>query len=161
MSKVGDYYLLGGNETVEMLETLTKNAEGIFKQSVYKGAGVVADEMTRRVKELKTTGKQTKVNGKTPRRYCYEYEKEALIDNLGIAPMKLRKSVNTKVGFSGYYHNKSEESVPVPLLANSINAGTSFMKKQAFINATIRGSKSNCIEAMQKQLDKSINEITR
>jgi hypothetical protein len=120
----------GINETLAMFEKLSDNAEGTMKQCVYQGAGKVADTMKDKVGALRTGSGKSKKD----LRYCYEYEKQALIDNLGIAPIKGGDNTNTKVGFDGYYENKSGEKKPVPLLANSINAGTSFMKKQAFFN---------------------------
>lgn len=147
----------GFDDTIKMLEKLTEESEGMMKQSVYKGAGVVADDMKSIVKGLRTQSD----NRRTDVRYPYDYEKAALIENLGIAPIGTRGSVNTKIGFDGYYTNKRGDQRPVPLLANSINAGTTFLKKQPFLSQTKRKSEKNCIEAMQKQLDKSIEELTK
>lgn len=147
----------GLNEVVKMFEGLTNETEGTMKQCVYKGAGEVADTMKSRVEALKTQSD----NKRTDVRFPYTYEKEALIENLGIAPIQGGEVTNTKVGFDGYYTNKRGQQKPVPLLANSINAGTSFMKKQGFINATKRAAQNPCIDAMQKQLDKVINQLTK
>lgn len=147
----------GMNETIAMFENLTKETDGALKKCVYKGAGVVADSMKDEVKNIKTqTGKQT---GK--QRLPYDYEKNVLIENLGIAPIKNKGSVNTKIGFDGYYENKRGELRPVPLLANSINAGTSFLKKQPFLSKTVRASQANCVEEMQQQLDEEIRKEIR
>jgi hypothetical protein len=35
------------------------------------------------------------------------------------------------------------------------------LKKQGFINATKRAAQNPCIDAMQKQLDKVINQLTK
>lgn len=143
----------GFDELNEGFKKLITNSEGTMKKCVYDGAGVVADEMKKRVKSLKTNS-----SGNKGKRYPYEYEKNVLVDNLGIAKISSKNSINTKVGFDGYYKNKSGNDRPVQLLANGINAGTSFLKKQPFINQTTNSAKNKCIEAMQKQLDKSIKE---
>lgn len=147
----------GINETLAMFEKIEKNTTGTMKQCVYKGAGVVADTMQARVKALKTQSD----NKRTDVRYPYDYEKEAILDNLGIAPIKADSIVNTKVGFDGYYYNKKGDRRPVPLLVNSINAGTSFLKKQAFVNATKRAAEGKCVNAMQKQLNEAIEKLTK
>jgi hypothetical protein len=157
MSKGMSVDTKGVEETLAMFEQLSDNAEAVMKQCVYKGAGKVADTMKEKVEALRTG------SGKTRKelRYCYDYEKQALIYNLGIAPIKGGDNTNTKVGFDGYYDSRSGVKKPVPLLANSINAGTSFMKKQAFITSTKRASESACVEAMQKQIDKAIEKVQK
>lgn len=157
MSKGISVNTSGINETLAMFEKLSNEAEGTMKQCVYKGSGVVADTMRQQVEGLRTQSD----NKRTDVRYPYDYEKKVLIENLGISPIEGGDNTNAKVGFDGYYTNKQGDSRPVPLLANSINAGTSFLKKQAFINATKRKSESPCVGAMQKQLDKAIEKVTK
>jgi HK97 gp10 family phage protein len=157
MSKGISVNTSGINETLAMFEKLSNEAEGTMKQCVYKGAGVVADTMRQNVEALKTQSN----NKRTDVRYLYEYEKQALIDSMGVAPIKGGDDTNTKVGFDGYYETKSGKRHNIQMLANSVNSGTSFMKKQPFINATKRKSESPCVGAMQKQLDKAIEKVTK
>lgn len=147
----------GIDDLVKELETLTDTTTGSLKCSVYKGAGAVADEMSKRVSSLKTS----KRSDKKRKRDLYPYEKEALVDALGIAPIDGKSEViNTKVGFDGYVEHNGKRH-PIPLIANACNAGTSFMKKQAFINATKRGSEAKAVAEMQSELENQIKRNTR
>lgn len=147
----------GMNEAIADLEKITDSTDGIMKQCVYMGAGEVADELKKQLNSLKTqTG-----NDRETARYPYAYEKKVLIDNMGIAPITSKGTINTKVGFDGYYTNKQGRKRPIPLLANVINAGSSFMHHQGFLNATVRKVQGACVKAMQEQLNKSIKGLTK
>ena len=147
----------GFDETIAMLEKVSNETEGVMKTSVYMGAKVVADEMKTQLNSLKTS----KTFNAKNKRYCFEEDKQALIQNMGVSKIKGGDSVNTKVGFDGYFKGKNGKDIAVPLVANAINAGTSFMYPQPFMNATKRSAEKECISAMQKQLDTSIKEITK
>lgn len=146
----------GLDETLAMLEKVSDTKEYLPK-CLYEGAGVVAREMKSQLSALKTESKVT--NGM---RNVYPYEKQVLIENFGIAPfMSTTDVLNTKIGFDGYYTNKRGEERPIPLLANSVNCGTSFLRKQAFKDKTYRNSKSTSVETMQRSLDKSIAQLAK
>lgn len=127
----------------------------LFKPVVYKGAGVVADTMKEKLRSLKTTNDKSKSSSM---RYCYESDKQVLLESMGITPIKNDESVNAKVGFDGYYTNRKGEQKPIPLLANSVNAGTSFMYRQPFINSTKRASESKAVAEMSAETQKLINK---
>lgn len=146
----------GLDETLAMLERVSET-KNFLPQCLYTGAGVVAKEMKTQLSALKTDSKV-----KNGMRNVYPYEKEVLIENFGIAPFLTEMdAMNTKIGFDGYYENKRGEQRPVPLLANSVNSGTSFLRKQAFKDKTYRASKNKSVEEMQKSLDKSISKLTK
>lgn len=126
-----------------------------FKPVVYKGAGVVADVMKQKLAGLKTTSDKAKSSAM---RYCYDSDKKVLMEAMGITPIKNDESVNAKVGFDGYYTNSRGEQRPVPLLANSVNAGTSFMYRQPFINQTKRGAEVTAVQSMSAETQKLINK---
>lgn len=141
----------GVAELQKSLENLTNN--GVLYPLVYKGTEVVADEMRRQLNALQTSkGYGTSQH----KRYVNDYDKKILLAQMGVAPIKERETINSKVGFDGYYMSKAGERRPVPLLANSVNAGTSFMEKQAFIDATARATRNKVFQAMKEQADKII-----
>lgn len=151
MAKTMELEVSGLEELQKKLEDLTNN--GVLYPLVYKGTAVVADEMRRQLSSLKTSkGYGTYQN----KRYVNQYDKDILLAAMGVAPIKERETINSKVGFDGYYISKSGERKPVPLLANSINAGTSFMEKQAFIDATARITRQQVFQAMKEQADEII-----
>ena len=130
----------------------------LFKPVVYTGAGVVADVMKQNLAGLKTTKDKAKSSSM---RYCYESDKKVLLEAMGITPIKNDESVNAKVGFDGYYTNNKGEQKPIPLLANSVNAGTSFMYRQPFINQTKRKSEAKAVAEMSAETQKLINKEMR
>lgn len=147
----------GLDETLAMLEKVT-NIEDVQKVAIYKGAGVVADIMRDEVRTLKTSDNYARLK----MRYCYPEDKQALLDGLGVAGMKSDgDSVNTKVGFDGYFTGKNGDKIPLPMVANSINAGTSFMYKQPFIQKTMSKANKKAVAEMQDALDEQIDKITK
>lgn len=160
MSKSMSMEVEGLKDTLQMLENLSNNSD-LFKPVVYVGAEVVADELRKNIGSLKTQpkGHMTKEQKKKPR-YPYDYEKNVLLTAMGVAPIKNRDVINTKVGFDGYYENKSGDKRPVPLLANSINAGTTFLKKQNFIDKTARTCREKVAQVMKEKTDKIIEKIS-
>ena len=50
---------------------------------------------------------------------------------------------------------------PVPLIANSINSGTSFMTKQPFYRKAISRSRAKAIQRMENEAKRRIDEITK
>lgn len=137
-----------------------RECQAVFKRTCYEGTRVVADYMREQIKALKVT-RQTQAN-KNEKRFCTQYEKDILLKGMGVAPIRyVGESVDSKVGFDGYYENKKGTRVyPIPLLANSINRGTYFMTAQHFIDRTKRGGQSKAIDAMSDALDAEIKKRT-
>ena len=147
--------ITGADETIRMLEKFSNDSR-IFKPLVYVGADEIADEMRRQIQKLKTDS-----HPKKGMRYPYESDKKVLLDALGIAPIKEEMTVNTKVGFDGYYTNKRGEQRPVPLLANSINHGTSFLIRQNFVGQTERACKDRVTNRISAKADEIINKLSK
>lgn len=144
----------GLDDVLTRLDTLS-NKTSFYKTAVYSGAGVVADEMKRQIKSLKTTSEKGK---RTDKRYIYPYERAVLAEAMGIAPIKDEETVNTKIGFDGYYQNKKGDKKPIPLLANSVNAGTSFLYKQPFISKTERTCRDKAVKSMTNKVEEIIEK---
>lgn len=146
----------GLNETISNLEALANisNINALEKVAIYEGAAVILDGMLTELSALHITryyGTDAK------KRYCWPGDAKALIENIGIAKMIVEDTVNTKVGFDGYYEAGNGERYPVPLLANSINAGTSFMYAQPFIDNTVRRYQKVAL----KKMDEKFNECVK
>lgn len=62
---------------------------------------------------------------------------------------------------SGQAGEGSVNVKPVPLIANSINSGTSFMDKQPFFRKAISRSRGKAIERMESEARHRIDEITK
>lgn len=146
----------GLDDTLAMLQRIT-NDTGFISLTLYEGAGFVADEMKKQVKNLKVS----KTAKKGQKRYCYQWEKDALIENMGVASFdKSPDETKTKIGFDGYVEHNGE-SYPVPKIANGVNHGTSFEYKQPFKDRTYRASQKGAVDKMQSKLDSEIQKLTK
>lgn len=150
----------GLNETIANLEALANisNINALEKRALYVGAGTILDGMLEEIASLKITryyGTSEK------KRYCWPSEAKALAENIGIAKMIVEDTVNTKVGFDGYFEADNGESYPVPLVSNSINAGTSFMHAQPFIDNTIRKYQKQALKVMEQNFTESVQKIMK
>jgi hypothetical protein len=152
-----------GMETItEMLSKAENAAPGIAAQALYKGAGAVADEISKGARGLKTA----------PFRYAKGWqrdpspeEKEAVVSAGAMGISKFRRTgneVKTSVGYgkSGYADVAGRRK-PVPLLAASINHGTSFMRKQPFIREAEAKARGKASEAITEEVERLIEDMTK
>jgi len=153
----------GMEELERVLYALGEKAENIASGALYEGAGIMADEMKKDAESIRTAPFQYAAEGKT--RLPSPQEKAVVTGagKLGIA--KFRKEdgeVNTSVGYgrSGYAE-MAGKIVPIPLIANSINSGTSFMQRQPFVRkAKNRGGK-RAMEAIKETIEKKVEELIK
>ena len=77
---------------------------------------------------------------------------------------KFRKNtinVNTSVGLQNSgYGIVNGKTVPVPLIANAINSGTSFMEKQPFMRKAFSQSKGSAMQAIEEELKTRLEEMS-
>lgn len=144
----------GMAEISEVLEKLEENAPKVASGALYEGAGVMADEIKSAVQKIQTEPFWYAQNGST--RLPSPEEKE-ILKNAAAGIAKFRKNgteVDTSVGFqnSGYAQLK-KKTVPVPVIANAINSGTSFMKKQPFFRKAANAGGKKAIQKMVNYID--------
>lgn len=143
MGKDFDAYL-------SLLDKLSKgDAMNITKQSLYDGAGVVADAMVNEI--------QSFPGGDNPTKGPTDKDKIDLIQGFGISPMEIKNNdVSVKLGFEGYGHKTKnyKNGVPIPMTARSIIAGTSFRPKNDFVGKVVRKTRQKCIDTMDESLNK-------
>ena len=150
----------GMEELVKRLDKLGDKAQGIASQALYEGAGVAADAVSQAVRGIVTEPFRY---GTIENRRKPSPEEKAILVNAKKGVSKFKKtpdSVSTNVGLSnsGYAQLKGK-TVPVPLIANAINSGTSFMQKQPFFRKAT--SKKNAAEAkIESELKKRLDELS-
>lgn len=159
------FKVVGLDAAFNQLGELSKETEGIGKMCVYDGAGVVADALKVKINGLpvrdqnKHGSKKARVKGVTPE------EKQALLAGMGIATMRTAGgSINTVVGFDGYFGDGTKnypKGKPIPMIANAVNRGTSWLQATPFINQAYNGSKAAAEEAMAARFDKEISKLTK
>ena len=147
----------GIDEYFDKLKIIGDKATGLCKRAVYDGAAIVADAVRAEVQALPTTD-----HNETPQG-VFSYEKDGLLDGLGIAKIKDDNGVvSTRVDFDGYNRMKSKkypQGHPNSMIARAINSGTSKRPKNPFMNRAANKAKAKANAAMGARMDADINEI--
>lgn len=144
----------GLDDFVKQLTELEQNADKVINEAVYKGAGVLADAVREEIENLPEHENGTPGGVK-------EYERQAMLEGMGIAPVQADGDglLNAKVGFDGYYAMSDGSKKPIPMIARSINSGTSFSQKQPFVRKAVRGKRTEVEKAMQEVFENEVNKI--
>ena len=149
----------GMEELTRMLEGLGNAAQGVAAQGLYEGAGIVADSVSQAVHGIATAPFKYAKNGQR----MPSPEEKAILENAPKGISKFRKnglSVSTSVGFArSGYGNLNGKTVPVPMIANAINSGTSFMKKQPFFRKAVRGAEARAVSTMDAEMRDRIEKL--
>ena len=147
----------GIDEYFDKLKIIGDKATGLCKRAVYDGAAIVADAVRAEVQALPTTD-----HNETPQG-VFSYEKDGLLDGLGIAKIKDDNGVvSTRVDFDGYNRMKSKKyphGHPNSMIARAINSGTSKRPKNPFMNRAANKAKAKANAAMGARMDADIDEI--
>lgn len=158
-----NFDVTGLDELIKALDKMPEAAEKAASEGLYKGAGKIADALTKEINGIKTEKFKYAKNGKS--RKPSPQEKTAVANaKHGIAKFKKTgTNINTTIGFqgAGYATIQTKDgsvTKPVAMIANSINHGTSFMDKQPFLRKALKQNQSAATtlveEEIQKQLDK-------
>ena len=150
----------GMDEISRMLAELGEKAAGIAAKGLYDGAGVMSRAINQEAARVKTEPfKFTKDGMRQP-----SPEEKAVILEGGARIAKFDKNgaeVNTSVGYGKTgYAEMAGKTVPIPLIVNSINHGTSFMKKQPFIRKAAVSGGRKAEEAMKERIEYEISKLT-
>lgn len=151
----------GMDELSEKLSRLGSEAESVAAQSLYQGAGVMADALTAAGKTIRA-GKFHYVFNGHKRLPSYE-EAAAVQGKIGIARFnKNGTEVDTAVGFgnAGYVEIAGKKKA-VRQIANAINSGTSFMDKQPVFRQAISRAKEASGAAIVSRADELIEQLTK
>lgn len=150
----------GMDEINNMLGRLEQGVNGIAAQAVYEGAGIIADEMKKQANAIRTAPFKYASGGN--RRLPSPEEKAAITGAGGIARFTNEggAEVHTSVGYANSgYADVAGHIKPIPLLVNSINSGTSFMKKQPFVRKAANSGGKKAVAAMKEKIEKSLEAL--
>jgi hypothetical protein len=203
----------GVAEIMKQVKALEDRSDMIAAAALYDGAAVMASEINKSAKSIKTAPFKYAKPGET--RLPSPEEKEMLTNDGAMGIAKFRKNlgaVDTSVGYnsSGYapvkwnhmsskartnYKNVTfkgnsitasstlkwirdqggskkygiganigkgaENMKPIGVVANSINSGTSFMKKQPFMRKALKAATPKCEAAIIKKAESLIEAILK
>lgn len=151
----------GMDELIHKLEKLGEKAQDAASLALYEGARVTADAVGGAVQGIATEPFKYAGNGHKRKP---SPEEKAVLTGAKHGVAKFRKGitkVDTSVGYknSGYGEIKGK-TVPVPLIANAINSGTSFMQKQPFIRKAFSQSKGAAEAAIENKLREELEKLS-
>lgn len=150
----------GADDLLNMLQQLGEKAPGIAAKALYDGAGKMADEIEKQAGAVHTAPFHYAV---FLQRDVSPEELAAIKGKVGIAKFQ-RDGVNanTSVGYANSgYTTVAGKVKPIPKIANAINSGTSFMKKQPFFRKAVTAGTKTASEAMTKKIEAEIDALTK
>lgn len=146
----------GLDEYIAKLDRLKADSKGAIGNAIYEGAGLVAREVAGEIQKLPVKN-QYKGDGIT------SVQKAGLVEGFGISHIQDDGYYrNVKLGFDGYNKQKTKKypnGQPNSVIARSVNSGSTWRKKDPFVDRATRRSKGACETKMAQVLDKKINEI--
>lgn len=146
----------GLDEYLAKLEKLKGSSDEAVGHAIYEGADIVADACMTAIQGL-SVNNQFNSDGLT------SVQKAGLIEGFGISHEQEDGFYrNVKLGFDGYNGQKTKKypnGQPNSVIARSINSGTSFRKKNPFIDKATRSSKASCEAKMKEVIDKEIEKV--
>lgn len=152
----------GFDDYMKRLNELAVKTTSIVKRAVYEGAAVVANEVRNTIAALPVTDRNSP---KGEPLGILEYERDGLLEGLGLAKMKDDDGyIYTRVGFEGYNRLKSKKypkGHPNSMIARSIESGSSARAKHPFMSKALRASREKAINAMRVQMDMDIHNIIK
>ena len=150
----------GFEQISKMLNSLGENAQKVASKGLYEGAGVMAAEIKEGAGKINTAPFHYAV---FVTREPSPEEKEIVQKGMGIAKFKKNGAdVNTSVGYGNAgYATLAGKQKPIPLIANAINSGTSFMKKQPFFRRAVVQGTAKAEEAIVAKIEAEIDALTK
>lgn len=151
----------GLTDILQKMARIGEKADKIAAEALYEGAGVVADTVGQSVRGIDTQP-FIKAQGGYQRKASPEEKAILMNAKKGVAKFKNNGiTITTSVGFQNSgYADLNGKRVPIPLIANAINHGTSFRKPQPFLRKAFSQSKKAAeaaieagIKAREKELE--------
>jgi len=150
----------GADELLRKMDKLPEKAAKIAAEALYEGAGVMADAVSQAVHGIATEDFRYAAGG---RKRMPSPEEKAILEGAKHGVAKFRNDgtkIQTSIGFdnSGYADLKGKTK-PIPLIANSINHGTSFMQKQPFLRKAFSQQQGAAVTAIEAGIRKREDEL--
>lgn len=150
----------GIDKYLRKLENLYKASDETCGKAIYQAADVVTDAIRRNLNNIPTDERY--VSGSEKLIGPKAVQKEALKEVFGISKIRKEYGLNVKVGFDGYNKVKTKKypkGQPNPMIARSVESGTSFMRKNPFVEPAIRETKDKAERLMAQVVDQEVDKI--
>ena len=153
----------GSDEVSLMLENLSEGARVIAAHALYEGAGVIYRHLKAAVEALPTDDGYGTENH--PKAGISSVQKAGLSESLGIAPHRDNGgTIDTSVGFDGYnsvHTQRWPQGQPNPMVARSVERGTSFMRPNPFIKRAASSAKGAAVAKMEQTAKEEIEKLKK
>lgn len=162
----------GCTEIIEMLSKVGEKADKAASAALYEGAKVTADALREAIEGLPTEsfhplpGAHNNGDTASPLRVLTPDDKADLAASIGITKFEhssdgVSTSISIGEGYSRHPSKKYPRGIPLPLIARSIESGSSARSKKPFVRPTARKSEAPATAAMQAKLDEYVNNLTK
>ena len=164
----------GLDDVIKMMENVGVNSERMAAQSLYSGAGLVAERLKQAILQLPADDNEEHRHSGGIKVISAE-DREDLANGVGIAAFENKNGVvNTAVSIEGYTRRKEPDNgpgrrsypngVPLPMIARSIESGSSVRQKHPFVRQATHAMKQAVLTTMRNaaeaELQKIIEEAT-
>lgn len=169
-----DLDTMGLAEAEKLLDGLRNKIDTAVAVAMYHGAGVVADEYRRQIEGIpvdprcKTGVKYISDAEKNPITYVLGAEKDALLNAIGIAKFdrdadSIATSIglNPNSGYAPYSSKKYKKGIPIPMLARSVNSGSTIRRKYPFVKKAASAAKDKAVAAAIAAAEAKIAEMKK
>ena len=147
---------VGLDELVAEYNRVLNGEKDYIGKAVGAGAGIVADAVKTEIRGLP-------VNNQYNSGVITSVQKKGLIDGFGIARLQDDNGyLNVKLGFDGYNGQKTKKypnGQPNSVIARSVNSGSSFRKKNPFVDRATRANKAKCEQVMERTINDEITKL--
>lgn len=152
----------GMAEISETLSKLEQEAPKVAARALYKGAGIMAEEINKSAGQIRTAPFQYARDGRSR---LPSPEEKAIVMSAAAGIAKFDKNgteVNTSVGFrNSGYAQLGNKVKPIPQIVNAINSGTSFMTKQPFVRKAASSGGKKAMEAMKEAIEAEFSAMNK
>jgi hypothetical protein len=150
----------GLKEFSEILAQMETKAPAIAAQALYDGAGIVADAVNKSAESIKTEPFTYKKEMRLP-----SPEEKEIVQKAAAGIAKFNNTgaeIDTSIGFrNAGYAELNGKTVPIPMIVNAINSGTSFMQKQPFIRKAGAESAPKAMQAIKAKIEEAFEALTK
>ena len=150
-------------DALKKLELTWAGNNEILEKAAQAGAGPVADEIRRRLRNLPADEYRRLGPGEVFTGLP-EGQKQDLLDSLGVTPPQRDRTgfVNVKVGFDGYGSFPTSaypKGVPNALIARAVESGSSVREKTPFVRPAVNATRKKAVEEMDKSITADLKKI--
>lgn len=162
---------------LRQLDELGAKSKYMIGRAVYPAAGLVADAIAKNIGMIPIVKRGERGSPEHPLVGITAAQKQGLAEGFGISRMIDDNGFyDVKLGFEGYnsqHLDSKHNGIKIihgkewtqwqanAMIARSLEAGTSFRKKQPFVAPAVRKTKKHAEEIIRKRLDEEIAKIFR